>query len=76
MDRTTRYYISEGVGSGILQKHFNNGNIVGVNIGYSTTIFNKYTKKPFNEYNINYKFYIIEAKKLIDAIVDNQLSLF
>lgn len=76
LDRTTRYYISEGVGSGILQKHFNNGSIVGVNIGYSTTIFNKYIKKPFNEYNINYKFYIIEAKKLIDAIVDNQLSLF
>ena len=76
LDRTTRYYISEGVGSGTLQKHFNNGSIVGVNIGYSTTIFNKYIKKPFNEYNINYKFYIIEAKKLIDAIVDNQLSLF
>ena len=29
-----------------------------------------------SEYNLNYNFYIAEAMKIVDAVVDNQLTLF
>ena len=77
LHRTTRYYISNpGCKSGILLKDFGDGRISGVNIGYSVTLFNKYEEKEFSEYNIDYNFYIAEAMKIVDAIVDNQLTLF
>ena len=73
LDRTTRYYISNRGGN--LYKDFN-GKQVGVNIGFSVTLFNKYVKKDMKDYDINYRFYIIEAKKLITSIETKQLSLF
>lgn len=77
LPRTTRYYISKpGLNSGNLLKDFGDGRISGVNIGYSVTLFNKFEDKEFSEYNIDYNFYIAEAMKIIDAIVDNQLTLF
>jgi hypothetical protein len=74
LDRTTRYYISTN--GGTLYKDFGDGRITGVNVGYGATLFNKYIEKPFEEYKINYNFYISEAQKLIDGIIDRQLSLF
>ena len=77
LPRTTRYYISNaGLNSGNLYKDFGDGRISGVNIGYSVTLFNKYEVKEFSEYNIDYNFYIAEAMKIVDAIIDNQLTLF
>lgn len=75
--RTTRYYISNN--GGTLFKEFKEKrNIVGVNIGYSATLFNKYIKREnFKEYNINYQFYIVEAMKIINTIINREpLSLF
>jgi hypothetical protein len=77
LDRTTRYYISNK--GGYLCKQFKeNNNKVGVNIGYTATLFNKFVEKDnFKDYNINYQFYIAEAMKIVDAIVEkNTLSLF
>lgn len=74
LDRTTRYYISTD--GGIIYKQFKDGRKIGVNIGYASTIFNKYIEKPITEYNINYKFYIASARKLVDAIETKQLNLF
>ena len=75
LSKTTRYYISNQ--GGALQKKFvESEKINGVNVGYVTTIFNKYEEKPMEEYDINYQFYISEAKKIINQIEDNQLSLF
>lgn len=71
LDRTTRYYISNG--GGILYKDFS-GKINGVNVGYSATLFNKFEEKE--DYNINYNFYLREANKIKDIIEDRQLSLF
>ena len=48
----------------------------GINVGFVTTLFNKYEEKPMNEYNINYQFYIKECNKIINQIEDKQLSLF
>ena len=72
LDRTTRYYVSNK--GGILLKHFNSGAISGVNVGFNTTLFNTYVEK--DNYDINYRFYISEANKVKNAVVDKQLYLF
>lgn len=74
LDRTTRYYISNT--GGVLIKQFSEDRESGVNVGYTVTLFNKFIEKPFKDYNINYNFYITEANKIKDAIIDKQLTLF
>lgn len=74
LDRTTRYYVSNN--GGILQKEFDDGRVIGVNIGYNATLFNKYIKKDIKDYNLNYNFYITQANKLKLSVYDEQLSLF
>jgi len=73
LSKNTRYYISKN--GGVLYKQFND-KTVGVNIGYSSILFNKYIEKPIQEYNINYQFYISECNKIINQIESKQLSLF
>lgn len=74
LDRTTRYYVSNS--GGILFKQFDETRSSNVNVGYSTTLFNKYVEKPIKEYDINYNFYITEANKIKNAVDIGQLSLF
>lgn len=73
LDRTTRYYVSNKGGN--LYKDFGDRQ-TGVNVGFSVTIFNQYVEKSFEEYDIDYRFYIVEAKKLITSIETKQLTLF
>lgn len=73
LSKNTRYYISKN--GGVLYKQFND-KTVGVNIGYSSILFNKYIEKPIQEYNINYQFYISECNKIINQIESKQLLLF
>ena len=75
LSKTTRYYISNH--GGALQKYFiESKKVTGVNVGFVATLFNKYVEKPMEEYDINYRFYILEAKKIINQIEDYQISLF
>lgn len=75
LDRTTRYYISNGGGN--LYKDFGEGRVSGVNIGYSVTLFNKYIQKEMKDYKINYSFYISECMKIVSVIEEeNQPTLF
>lgn len=75
LSKNTRYYISNSGGS--LYKHnINDDRIIGVNVGFITTIFNNFEEKPMKDYNINYEFYIKECRKIIDSIEDKQMSLF
>lgn len=77
LDRTTRYYIGKGSKSGSLIKKFAENKIVGVNIGYSCILFNKYfSVDNWEEYNIDYQFYINEANKLKIPLIQKQLDLF
>ena len=76
LDRTTRYYMSNQKGSGGLVKKFADGKETGVNVGNSCVLFNKYEKKDIKDYKIDYMFYIKEANKIKDSIVDLQLTLF
>lgn len=69
-----RYYVSNKGNS--LVKNYTNGQTEFINKGFVVTIFNKYVEKPFEEYDINYNFYIIEANKIINIIENKQTTLF
>lgn len=76
LPRTTRYYISNHINAGILYKDFGDDRISNVNVGYNAILFNKYEEKEFSEYKIDYNFYIREAMKIVNSIIDKQLTLF
>lgn len=69
-----RYYISKSGKTFV--KQYLKGDSEIINKGFQVEVFNDYIKKPMNEYNIDYSFYIKEANKIIDIIEDKQLSLF
>ena len=73
LNRTTRYYISHGVG-GLVVYYNNSEKPIRINKGFNTTIFNKYYNS--DNYRINYSFYETECRKIIDVIEDKQLTLF
>ena len=75
LSKNTRYYISNK-GGAIYKVRNDNNRITGVNIGFITTLFNRYEEKPMKDYNINYQFYIMECNKIIDLIESKQLTLF
>ncbi len=72
--KNVRYYISNKGANFI--KYYSKGTTEVINSGYQVTIFNNFIKKSFEEYNINYKYYIKEAQKEINNIENKQLSLF
>ena len=75
--RMTRYLITKGKKSGILLKKFQDGRITGVNVGYSATLFNKaYHLDNWDDYNLDYQFYITEANKLKNPLIMKELDLF
>ena len=73
LNRTTRYYISNK-GGGLTVFYNGSDEVTRIYKGYVSTIFNRFVEQ--NDYNINYKFYIDEAYKIHDAVVDYQLTLF
>lgn len=81
LDRITRYYISnkgyelikiKSNGKDLNLSKFNQGEN-RINVGYRTTLFNKYIELPIDKYDINYKFYIRECNKIIDIIEPKQM---
>jgi hypothetical protein len=73
LDRTTRYYVSNK-GGGLTVYYNGSSEVTRINKGFVATIFNRYVQQ--DKYDINYRFYIEEAYKIHDAVVDYQLSLF
>ena len=72
--KNVRYYISNKGAN--FMKYYSKGTSEVINSGYQVTIFNNFIEKPFEEYNINYRYYIKEAQKEINNIKTNQLKLF
>ena len=81
LDRITRYYISnkgyelikiKSNGKDLNLFKFNQGEN-RINVGYRTTLFNKYIELPIDKYDINYKFYVRECNKIIDIIEPKQM---
>ena len=77
LGRMTRYIMTKNLKSGILFKKFQDGRIIGVNIGYSVTLFNKaYHLDNWDDYSLDYQFYITEANKLKNPLIYKELDLF
>ena len=75
--RMTRYLVCTGKDSGILIKRFYDGRITGINVGYSVRIFNKaFFPDDWNDYKLDYNFYITEANKLKNPLIMKELDLF
>jgi len=64
--KTNRYYIST---NGKTFRKLKDERIIEIEAGGTkVTIFNKYEKKPFEDYKINYEYYINECYKIIHKI--------
>ncbi len=72
--KNTRYYMSTPGCTFI--KQYKKGTWAFIHKDQQITVFNKYRKKPMQEYNLDYNFYIREAYKEINQIIDKQLNLF
>jgi hypothetical protein len=75
---TIRYYISK-TGSKIIKKHNNDGRDIQIEAGrWLQTTMIDYVEKPFEEYDINYDYYLEKIRKEIESLdpSTNQLSLF
>lgn len=53
-------------------------NVVELEKGWNTTYYNVHQEKPMKDYDINYKYYIAEVRKVLDEIEPNasQLKMF
>lgn len=70
--KTTRYYISNK-GATFLKVFPEKNKSNFINKGFLVTIFNNYEEKA--DYDLDYNFYILECKKLIETIEPKQLTL-
>lgn len=71
-----RYYFSKNAPRLFKQKD-GVGTMQSVNVGEGVILFNEYKELPWEEYKINYQYYISSTQKIIDEINRfNQLTLF
>ena len=78
LQKTIRYYISKE-GSKIMKINYLDERVSQVEAGkWLQSTFIDYVEKPFEEYDINYDYYISKAKKEIESLEPNtnQLQLF
>lgn len=70
-----RYYFQEG--APYLYKQKPGGSLMHVNVGQGVYLYNNHQEKSFEEYNINYKYYVKKCRDIIDELNNfNQLTLF
>lgn len=71
-----RYYFSKNAPYLFKQKN-GVGTMQHINVGEGVKIFNNYEEKSWEEYDVNYQYYISKTQKIIDEInLLNQLKLF
>ena len=71
-----RYYFSKKGAYLFKQKH-GQGTMQHINVGQPVTLYNNHQQQSWEEYNINYNYYISATQKIIDEIANfNQLKLF
>jgi hypothetical protein len=75
LQKNNRFFISKK--GGTLLKRKTDNSLHNVALGWQTTILNKYNENELNYYlsNVDHRYYIAEAKKIIDQIEDKQLTL-
>lgn len=72
--KNVRYYISKS--GKVFIKQYTKGTSEIINKGFQVEIFNKFVEKDFDDYKIDYSFYIKECKKIIDILEPKQMALF
>lgn len=71
-----RYYFSKD-GTYLYKKKYNNTTLEHVNVGEPVLLYNIHEEKPFEDYNINYSYYISKTKAIVSNLYNNyQLKLF
>lgn len=71
-----RYYFSKK-GAYLFKQKDGIGAMQHVNVGQAVTLYNNHQQQSWEEYNINYNYYISATQKIIDEINhNNQLKLF
>jgi hypothetical protein len=78
LQHTIRYYVSK-TGSKIIKKNNSDNREIQVEAGkWMQSLMIDYVDKPFEEYNINYDYYLEKIRKEINSLepFSNQLSLF
>lgn len=71
--RLNRYFITKG--GAYLYKSRDGKNMEHMMKGNTVQLFNNYYDVPFEEYNINYNYYIAEIKGILNELQPSQLSL-
>ena len=75
MHKITRYYVSNK-GCKLQKVHKETEKIISIDAGsWVVTLFNKYEEKPFEEYDINYKYYLQRITREIESARGSQLTL-
>lgn len=70
-----RFYVSNK-GGYLYQKNRNNNKIESINKGFQCTVLNKCENTSVDDKNINYKYYIMKAKSLVESVKETQKKLF
>ncbi len=73
--RTVRYYISH-TGGTLTKENMDDRRVISLESGWAATMFNQAYTIPMEDYNIDYRYYIKEANKIINAVDDGQLKMF
>ena len=76
LQKSVRYYVSTNGGS-LIKKNDKDGVIINYEQSKNVTIFNDYKEENnFDNYKINYPYYIHATQKIINEIINQQLTLF
>lgn len=79
LQNTLRYYVSNK-GCKVIKYNYTDGREIQLESGpWLQTIFVKYEKKPFEQYDLNLKYYILKAKQEIEKLKQTnfkQLTFF
>jgi len=71
-----RYYFSK-TAPYLYKRKYDTGTFQHVNVGQGVKLFNNYKEKSWEDYKINYQYYISKTQEIIDEIDrHNQLTLF
>ena len=73
LQKSVRYYLSTN--GGTLLKEKEDGTKTNYEANKRVTIFNDYVEKDMKDYNIDYAYYVHHTQKIIDEIINPQLSL-
>lgn len=72
--KTNRYFVSNDKENAIYK--LDNNERLPMNRLYNQTLLNRIESHNAKDYNINYKYYSLECRKVVDSIIVKQLELF